>query len=406
MDKDQLERAEELERAEMLADVRSRLFTQYPYLAGKHQAKLGKLVTTRWDLFDTLDLDELPSRVREVIKKGSGKVIEDDNGNPLITIYPDQRPASVTDQAQIAAQAPVQFKREGIFAKITPVIAELRLLNGLVRYQRVGLKRCKNTSDKVALGQLRRERAMASHLLDILDQKKNLPPIAKPLVIGKDEILYEWWTNNEGHTHNLVDAHLTPGEYLRCIADAAEGLTVFHRNKIKYLGLSESNIAVGKANRAKVVDLGAARLYDDVVDADTAFEERYYDWRLVQQQELHRSALDIADKYALGVLLRTWLQRYKLASIIQDRPAKRQLVVYPEFERLLPVLQISDKLRASLFHPNPYEDSKRQISDPEYCDLAKISETLRSLAKLVDTVVDSRGGLFEIVPRNLQLSRR
>ncbi len=396
---------DQLERAEMLADVRSRLFKRYPYLKGSHQPHLGKLITGRWDLLETLSFEELPRQVQKYIKNEPGTVIVDDFGNPLITIYPDQRPSSQNGLPQLKDPKEPTFTRKGAFAKITPVIAELKLINGLVRYQRMGRKKCINRHDPLKLGQFRREQAMASHILGLFDQEKDPQPIAKPLVIGKDEILYEWWTDNEGHTHNLTDISLTPGEYLRCLADAADALTTFHRHQIKYLDLSESNIAVGHRKRAKIIDLGSARLYDDVVDADTSFHERNYEWRIVIQQELHRPALDIADKSALGVLLRSCLQRYKLASI-QATPGGRRLVMAPEFLQLAPLLELSDQLRAGLLHPNAYFDDNPQLPDREYCDLKTTSTSLRTLAKMVDLTIDSRGRLLEIVPRTLKSSDR
>ncbi len=392
---------DQLARAEMLADVRSRLFSRYPYLKGNHQPNLGKLITHRWDLFDTMSFEELPPRVQKYIKNKPGTVIVDDLGNPLITIYPDQRPSSQNGLPQLKDPKEQTFTRKGAFAKITPVIAELKLINGLVRYQRMGRKRCINRHDPLKLGQFRREQAMASHILGLFDQEKEPQPIAKPLVIGKDEILYEWWTDDEGRTHNLEDSSLTAGEYLQCLADAADALTTFHRHQIKYLDLSESNIAVGRRKRAKVIDLGAARLYDDVVDGDTSFHESNYEWRIVIQQELHRPALDIADKYALGVLVRSCLQHYKLASI-QATPGGRRLVMAPEFLQLAPLLEFSDKLRTGLFHPNANFDDNPKTPDPEYCDLKTTSASLRTLANIVDRVVDTRGRLLEIVPRTLQ----
>jgi hypothetical protein len=392
-------------RAEMLADVRSRLFSRYPYLKGNHQAKLGKRITDRWDLFDTMSFEELPPLVQRYIKNEPGTVIVDDFDNPLITIYPDQRPSTQNGRPQLKDPKEVAFARKGAFAKIAPVIAELKLINGLVRYQRMGRKRCINQRDPHKLGQFRREQAMASHILGLFDQEKEPQPIAKPLVIGKEEILYEWWTDNEGRTHNLEDSTLTAGEYLQCLADAADALTTFHRHQIKYLDLSESNIAIGHGKRAKLIDLGAARLYDDIVDADTSFHEHYYEWRIVIQQEKFRPALDIADKYALGVLVRSCLQRYKLASI-QTTPRGRRLVMAPDFLELAPLLEFSDQLRAGLFHPNAYFDDNPKAPDPEYCDLKTTSASLRTLANIVDRVVDTRGRLLEIVPKRLQKNDR
>lgn len=396
------EAQEQLDRAEMLAEVRSRVFTRYPHLRGDHRAQLGKLVTTRWDLLDTMALNDLPEVVQATIQSGSKKkIIVDNEGNPLITIYPDQRHSAHTKLSAPYPKSPAPFNRKGQYAKVTPVIAELKLINGLVRYQRMGMKRCLNKSSKVALDQFQRERAMASHILGILDQSRAPVAIARPLVIGQEEIFYEWWTDKEGITRNLEDATLTPGEYLRCIADAADGLALYHRHRIKFLDLNQANIAVGERQRGKLVDLGGARLYDDVVAADTVFTEPYYEWRLVIQQELHRPALDIADKYALGVLLRKFLGRYKLAWIM-GKHDKRRLVMNPDFEILDPVLKLSDNLRASILHPHARYPDDLTITDPEYCDLATVSSRLRTLSKIVDAVTDGRAGLVEMVPRNLQ----
>ncbi len=400
--------AAQQKRREMIEEIRAAVFKEHPDLLRQSAIGFGPRVTTRWDIKDALAFTQLPKAVQTYIRNNGPKVLEDSKGTPLVGIFPDRKSHSAGTHAQ-EISSPAVIAVQGNFASVTPAFVRIPNTGGTESYQRVGLKRCRSNNPEVRQ-QFDHERLMASHLLRLLDHASEDTPIARPIAIGQDEILYEWCANEGGKAENLSIADLSAGDYLRCIADAARGLGWLHRRRIKYHDLCEGNIMVVPKRRAKLVDFGSARFYEQVVNGQDVFNERYYDWRLIVQQELRRDALDIADKYALGVLVRTFLLKYELASIVNLPNGKRELTLRPEFQSLHPIVKISNELRASVFHPYPYVDGDVSNKDDEYRSLTTIHSTFEVLAKILDIRAKNarqvRGAINEIVEAKTEDHRR
>lgn len=396
--------AEQQKRREMIEEVRVAVFREHPDLLRQPPIEFGPRVTTRWDIKDALAFTRLPRAVQTYINTKDPKVLQDSQGKHLVSIYPDRKNQSAGTHPQ-AGSNPAVIAVQGNFASVTSSFVRIPSTDGAERYQRVALKRCRSKSPAIRQ-QFDHERLMASHLLRLLDNEDASLPIARPIAVGQDEILYEWCGNDDGKAENLLVADLSAGEYLRCMADVAHGLSWLHKHRIKYHDLCEENIMVGREKRAKLIDFGSARFYDQVVSGQDVFNERYYDWRLIVQQELHRNALDVADKYALGVLIRTFLLKFNLATIVNLPGGKRKLT--PKFESLAPLIVISNRLRASVFHPNPYFDGEvsKKNQDTEYCSLTTIHSTFKVLARILDIRAENvhqvRRTIDEIVEPNTE----
>ncbi len=373
---------EQRKRSDTIEEVRAAVFKEHPDLLRQPAIGFGPRVTTRWDLKDALAFTQLPKAVQTYINNKGPKILHDSKGKQLVSIFPGSKSHSAGTHAQLKS-GPAVIAVQGNFASVTPAFVRIPSTNGTESYQRVGLKRCRS-SNPDARQQFDHERLMASHLLRLLDHEDDDIPIARPIAVGQDEILYEWCANEDGKAENLAIAELSAGDYVRCIADAASGLSWLHKKRIKYHDLCEGNIIVVPKKRAKLIDFGSARFYEEVVNGQDVFNERYYDWRLIMQQDLHRDALDIADKYALGVLIRTFLLRFDLATIMSLPQGKRELTLRPEFQNLQPIVKISNQLRASVFHPYPHVDGDISNKDAEYRSLATIHSTFEVLARILD----------------------
>lgn len=396
-----------LERQKMITEVRADVLNRHPKLKDPHLATVEQCLTTRWDIKRTLSFGELPKAVREWISHKDPVVILDNTGKPIIRIYPDKRSDSESALPQVSG-SPQPLARKGQFTIVTPVIAEISSKSRETRYMRVAMKRPKKGPEQQTQHQFDRERALASWLMPEFDKAGEEIMIARPIAIGRREILYEWVGDATGRSENLEEATLGAGDYLRVAADAADAIAWFHSKGLKYLDLSERNVVLHAQGRGKLVDWGSARQYEDIVDADTIFNERFYDWRLVVQQELHRGALDIADKYALGVLIRQFLLRYKLGELFEESDGKRGLKLKTAFARLTPILKISDTLRQSIMHPYMFYIGSEDERDPEYLKLDTLGHTFRILARIMDAKFESRhqfeGVIAELIDPTFQNS--
>lgn len=392
------------ERAERIAKVRAEVLSLHPELSSPRLATIQQRLTTRWNIEETLTFQELPKGVQDWIRAKAPAVLLDPSGTAVIRIYPDQRPSSQSGLSPIT-EKPLPLARSGEFTIVTPVIAEIDSQKGEKRYIRVACKRMKKQVTPQTKRQFDRERALASWLMPKFDNSQEKIAIARPIAIGEREILYEWVATKDGQSANLAEASTNAGDYLRIAADAADALAWLHRNKVKYLDLNERNIVLNATGKGKLVDWGSARQYDDIVDEDTVFNERFYDWRLIVQQELHRQALDIADKYALGVLIRQFLLRYELGEIFEESESRRGLRLKPEFANLEPILKISDRLRQGIMHPYQFYANTGDDRDLDYLKLDTIGHTFRLLAKIMDARSSSRrqlGSAIEIIDQAFQ----
>lgn len=375
--------AEDLERAKLITQARHTILSQHPELSDRNTVYSAHEIATDLRQMRTVER----SRLRDILLADKGQILPNSKGKTLLKIYPLRISAQPTNTNQ-------QDSSQGSFSRIRAAYAEHP--EDPERLIKVAVKQVRNAHDTTAQRIFEREKIIARSIMPLQDDEtEGRQPLVKVLAVGDKAIIYEWCEDEDGQATTLKTARLQPFEYLNCVADAAQALAWLHNKGIKYLDLSPDNLMLAREKKAKLGDFGSARFYEEVVDYDTVFNRQYYDPNLIIQQEYKRDALDIADKHALGVMLRTFLLKYKFGNISTLDNGRRKLVLLPEFSILQPILSLSHELRASLFHPYPFYGKDSDDADLEYHSLQEATILLKRLGRFVKDRITSAISITE-----------
>lgn len=175
-----------------------------------------------------------------------------------------------------------------------------------------------------------RERDIAAHLIHLN------PPnsLVAPLAVCLEGIVYAFIPGPENEADlNLATAMrtkaLTQLQWLAAMKEVAESLGWLHQHRLMYLDVSDTNIFLDRGMRARLGDFASVRHYSHVIDPqrDGGFisNGKYYDPRVIIEQQRLRDALDIADKIALGRLILEGLEQFGI-NAARSSPGAQKLI--------------------------------------------------------------------------------